>query len=549
MYLPALGCDVLNRLYIKNFAIIDELTVAFSAGLNLITGETGVGKSVIVNAIKLLLGGKFSKEYIRTGADKVIVEGIFNFERNELIIRRNFSVSGASRSFIDDEPASLEKIREVTQYLMDLHGQHEQQRLLDINQHIDYLDAYGSYQNELDDLNQLYLDIEKYHKKLQALRLNENKVQEKEELYKFQLQEIEALNLSISEENEIQDAFYVLSNAAIVREWVSTILDLTEDGEQSVQNNLVQVEKLLQKSANIDRNLNSFLPRIDQIHIELNDILGELNHYIQAISTDEQALDEINQKISYVEMLKRKYGGSYSQVIEYRDFIKQWLHEKSGHKTEIKLLEERLIFDRQKYMDAANQVSSLRRSTARLFELEIAGILSGMNMKNTAFSVRFFPDDINRFTAKGIDNCQFYISANLGEDPKPLNRIISGGEISRIMLAIKLALQGKDKTASLVFDEVDTGISGATAEKIGDLIYKLSHHQQILCITHLPQIASKGNYHLKVYKEHLDGITSSKIKALSPDERILEIAGLISGKKITTAGRQQAMKLLEESHG
>lgn len=543
------GNNMLSNLFIKNFAIIDELNIDFKSGLNLVTGETGAGKSIIVNAVKLLLGGKFSKELFRTGEDRTTIEGLFKNGDKDLFVRRVFLSNGTSRTFLNDEPSSLEKVKNITKFMVDLHGQHEQQRLMDPAQHIDYLDSWGSYQQELIELCQLYSTMETIIKKIRILKAKEKKTYEKKELYEFQLQEISSFNLSIEDELKLQDTFKVITNANTLQEAMTTILQLADENDHSIHDSLSQIEKILHRSIKIDSSLESYSPRIDQLIIETEDIVSELTQYVNSLSSNEQLMEDINQKISYVEMLKRKYGGSFEKVIEHREFLRGWLQEKDSYTNEIKLLEEKLVITRQQYLEAAHFISQSRKTTAILFEGEIIRILSMMDMKNTIFTVNFIPLSENQFSAIGIDSCQFFISTNIGEDVKPLNKVVSGGEISRIMLAIKIALQGKDKTSSLIFDEVDTGISGATAEKIGDMIYQLSSHQQIICITHLPQIASKGNYHLRVYKGDSKGTTSTKIQLLNFDERILEIAGLISGKTITDSGKQQAIKLLEESHG
>ncbi|NQU67642.1 MAG: DNA repair protein RecN [Candidatus Marinimicrobia bacterium] len=540
---------MLSNLFIKNFAIIDELNIDFKSGLNLVTGETGAGKSIIVNAVKLLLGGKFSKELFRTGEDRTTIEGLFKNGDKDLFVRRVFLSNGTSRTFLNDEPSSLEKVKNITKFMVDLHGQHEQQRLLDPAQHIDYLDSWGSYQQELIELCQLYSTMETIIKKIRTLKAKEKKTYEKKELYEFQLQEISSFNLSIEDELKLQDTFKVITNANTLQEAMTTILQLADENDHSIHDSLSQIEKILNRSIKIDSNLESYSTRIDQLIIEIEDIVSELTQYVNSLSSNEQLMEDINQKISYVEMLKRKYGGSFEKVIEHREFLREWLQEKDNYTNEIKLLEEKLVITRHQYLEAALFISQSRKTTAILFEGEIIRILSMMDMKNTIFTVNFIPLSENQFSALGIDSCQFFISTNIGEDVKPLSKVVSGGEISRIMLAIKIALQGKDKTSSLIFDEVDTGISGATAEKIGEMIYQLSSHQQIICITHLPQIASKGDYHLRVYKGDSKGTTSTKIQSLNFEERILEIAGLISGKTITDSGKQQAIKLLEESHG
>ena len=540
---------MLLNLTIKNFAIIKELNVDFSVGLNLITGETGVGKSIIVNAVKLLIGGKFSKEYFRTGEEKSVVEGTVVDGNDTIIIRRIFSVNSASRRFLNDEPITVEKLKIATRYFMDLHGQHEQQRLLDPTQHIEYLDAWGDYNEELIKLSELFIDLNRYSSKLNSLIRNEKKTLEKEELYQFQLREINLSDMSVEEESNLQDSFRVLQNASTLKESISNIIDILEDGNLPVSTNLVQIEKLLNNAMKLDPSLGQFYDRIDQLIIELRDITDDLNRYTNTIISDEQLINEMSQKISHVEMLKRKYGGSFSKVVERKNFLEKWMEEKNSFSSQIKLLEDKLENTRRKFMETASIISKKRQAVAIKFEKRITDLLNLLDMKNTIFKIQFSPMKDNQFDQRGIDTCHFQISTNIGEKIKPLNKIVSGGEISRIMLAIKIALQGNDKTLSLIFDEVDTGISGRTAEKIGTMLEQLSNHQQIICITHLPQIASKGNYHLKVFKTDSNDETTSDMKLLNPEERVLEIAGIISGKHITDSGKQQALKLLEGTNG
>ncbi len=540
---------MLTKLYISNLALIQELEVEFSSGLNIITGETGAGKSIIMKALTYLLGGRFAREMIRSGTDRTVIEGVFRTETGSAVIRRVFSANGKSRSFINDEPVSVEKIRSLVSGTIDLHGQFEHQRLLDSATHLEYLDAFGDYQPDLERLERIYLNLKALTETQEKLVRQQEDMREKEELFRFQLQELNQYHFQPDDDIALHEDYTRLSNATAILEGIYQTIGLLDQKEVSVKALLSQADRTLNGLLKYDSKLEQLSGRIGDLFLEIDDILKELETYSGFVHVDEEELSNLSEKVSHIELLSRKYGGSLNTALKYRDEISAELEKSVSYEEEIQNLERKILQTRQEYMSLAKGIRKKRQQTAGRFEDAICRELNGMDMKDTRFSVSFRELDESEPTSRGLDRCEFFISANVGEKMRPFAMIVSGGETSRFMLAVKMVIKGKDRTATLVFDEVDTGVSGATAEKIGRLLSKLAASKQIICITHLPQIASKGTTHFKVFKVEEDGRTCTLMKKMDERERVTEIATLISGDTVTESGRLQAEKLIQGHNG
>ena len=534
---------MLTSLYIKNLAIIDELTISFSSGLNIITGETGAGKTLIIKAIQLLMGKKFSPEILRTGCDTLIVEGNFITGTNSTIIRRIYRDNKQSKSFINDEPVTKKKLLKTTLLLADLHGQHDHQNLLDSNTHLSYLDSYGNYNLELNVVKKLYQDLNKCENELQKLLLKQNELKEKSELHEFQLEELTEYPLSAEfEMNQIKE-YNRLSKASDIRSSLSTVSALLEGRDSAVINSLNTITHELENVSEFDDSILAIQKRMVSNRIDLEDLILDIQKAKDGIIINPDELEIINNIISHIEMLKRKYGGSIDSVIEYRDSIIQTEIESGGCNAEIDLLVNEVQQLKMELLECSKTISKYRKSTGIKLEKTIKDSLKHLNMSDTNFKIQLNSDPEN-IIESGMDTCEFFISTNIGEELHPVTKIASGGEISRIMLAIKMALQSKDIVDTLIFDEIDSGISGATAERVGETFEKLAKSHQILCITHLSQIAGKGKSHYKVSKNIKDDRIVVDINKLSKTNRIGEIATLISGRKVTKSSRKQAKELL-----
>jgi len=534
---------MLTSLYIKNLAIIDELTISFSSGLNIITGETGAGKTLIIKAIQLLMGKKFSPEILRTGCDTLIVEGNFITGTNSTIIRRIYRDNKQSKSFINDEPVTKNKLVKTTLLLADLHGQHDHQNLLDSNTHLSYLDSYGNYNLELNVVKKLYQDLNKCENELQKLLLKQNELKEKSELHEFQLEELTEYPLSAEfEMNQIKE-YNRLSKASDIRSSLSTVSALLEGRDSAVINSLNTITHELENVSEFDDSILAIQKRMVSNRIDLEDLILDIQKAKDGIIINPDELEIINNIISHIEMLKRKYGGSIDSVIEYRDSIIQTEIESGGCNAEIDLLVNEVQQLKTELLECSKTISKYRKSTGIKLEKTIKDSLKHLNMSDINFKIQLISDPEN-IIESGMDTCEFFISTNIGEKLRPVTKIASGGEISRIMLAIKMALQSKDIVDTLIFDEIDSGISGATAERVGETFEKLAKSHQILCITHLSQIAGKGKSHFKVSKKIKDDRVVVDINKLSKTNRIGEIATLISGRKVTVSSRKQAKELL-----
>jgi DNA repair protein RecN (Recombination protein N) len=535
---------MLSTIYIKNLAIIDELQISFKKGLNIITGETGSGKSLIITAIKLLMGEKFTKELLRTGTEILVIEGTFLINNSNIIIRRIYKNNGKSRAFINDEPANQKDFIEYTSHLIDIHGQHNHQNLLNKKTHLDYIDSFGSYNDKLN----IFLSL--YHKVSQCKDSLDNKIKikkendQKRELQKFQLKELTLYDLTNEFEEDLSKTHILFSKASSKKEGFAKVLRTLDNSDSGILKSMYNIAKELKNISDYDDSIKSLLDLAENSRINLEDLSKDIQSLQNNIVFDQNKIDEINENISYLEMLKRKYGGSIESVISYRDQLIKSEKETDGLLEVINQLESQLKDLNLELVNHSETISNERKMTSYKLEQAIKNNLEHLNMSKTQFKIKINCDPGN-ITKNGMDTCEFFISTNSGEELKSVNKIASGGEISRIMLAIKMALQSKDIVETLIFDEIDSGISGMTAAKVGTTIENLSKTHQILCITHLSQIAGKGDCHFRVSKKAKDNRIIVKVAKLSKKERIREVATLISGHSITEISKKKAQELLQ----
>jgi len=538
-----------KSLYIKNLAVIDEIKINFKSGLNIITGETGAGKSLIVNALKYLTGARFPKEMIRTQSDGTVIEGVFIDGNNSHTLRRIMSKTGQSKIYLDDEPIKLKQLKLISINFLDIHSQHEHQNLLNREYHLDYLDLFGQYDHLLVELKESYTNLKSEISKLGQLLSDKSELNEKIELYQFQANELSQHSFKKDDDQKYHHLYKKLTNASAIRESLEEISSTLDETDHSVKDGLFIVEKELQKILNHDLSIKSVIERLSDLFIEIDDISGDLEKYKNSIVVDDDQINEVGEKLGYLETISRKYGGSLESATEYLIFLNQKLNKKESFDEDINLQERKISQIRQRYNKLALQVSRLREKAAVEFQDSVCNLLLGMDMENTKFIVKLSKLPDGKFISTGLDECEFFISTNIGEDLNPFIKVVSGGETSRFMLAVKIVLLDKNSSPSLVFDEVDNGISGSTAEKIGGILESLSNSHQIICITHLPQIAAKGNDHFRIYKIEENNRTMTKFMNLDKTSRINEIAGLISGSDITKSGISQAKELLRGSNG
>lgn len=565
---------MLKSLFIKDYALIETTEINFGKGLNIITGETGAGKSILVDAISLLLGERASNDVIRKGAEKSIVEGIFDVTNNksiekyskendidyrdELIVRREISLKGTNRCFINDSPVPLSQIKEIGDLLVDLHGQHEHQSLLKVETHIDFLDQVTDNLNLLNDYQTKYKQLQIKLKDFNSLIHNEKLIKEKKDLYEFQIKEIDEVNPQPDEEDKLEKELLLLENAEKLLNISNDIYNSLYESENSIIDNLGFVKNKLSELLSIDKSIEETVKDFETSFALLKDVSHTIRSYKDKINLDPEKLNEIRERLGLITLLKKKYGGTLKSLIEYRDKIgKEYeLAENFSHK--ISELEKDINSLRKELGEIAKLISNKRINSSKKIKKEVECVLKVLGIPDSKFEVKItnqIEDDSSsnfiildnkkyKCNEKGFDFVEFFISTNLGEDLKPLTKVASGGEVSRIMLALKSVLAKTDKLPILIFDEIDTGISGRIAQKVGQVLYELAQNHQIIAITHLPQIAGFGDFHFSVEKRKINERVISSIKLLNNNERVNEIAKLISGDDITETSLNNAIELL-----
>ena len=565
---------MLKILRIRNFAIVEDLEVEFFPSLNVLTGATGAGKSIIIGALNLALGERASSEMIRTGADCAIVEAVFAikpknlieknlselgilYPENQLIVHREISSKGVSRCFLNDRLVTLANLKIIGDLLADLHGQHEHQSLLDSREHLTYLDNYSEVGDLLARVGNDYSKLKKKLEELEELKRMNKVSKEKKELYQFQLNEITRAGLSVDEEEKLSTEKKILENSEALFQIASMVFQELYDIDGSIIERLSLTKKELEKGGEYDPRLKDHIENLDSAILQLNDSSRFLQGYKDSLNFDPEKLEKIRERLNLINSLKKKYGQSIEEVLSYADKIKVDLEKIENRDELIQETEQEIKDLRQILKKDSMLLSDKRKEKGSELSRKIKKELSFLGMERCDFEVkiswceeenglleinskRYYVDE------KGMDQVEFYVSPNPGEELKPLAKIASGGEISRIMLALKSVLAKSDQIPTMIFDEVDVGIGGEIAEAVGKRMKTLSSTHQIICITHLQQIASQADYHFKVYKEVSKNRTITKIKLLSREERIKEIARMIGGKKISDLSLEHAAEMIEE---
>ncbi|MCH7972690.1 MAG: DNA repair protein RecN [Bacteroidetes bacterium] len=566
---------MLKSLEIKDYALIEHLQVEFGEGLNIITGETGAGKSIIVDAMGLLLGGRASTEVIRKGAAKSFVEGFFNIKdnakvkelllnndvetTNELIIRREISLKGANRCFVNDSPVPLTFINQLGDLLIDLHGQHEHQSLLRSETHIDFLDQYVDNNLLLAEYRKTFNDYQKKIDELKTLKKKEKLLNEKKEFYSFQIKEIDSVSPKENEDDELSNELKILENSERLLELTTSIYQTLFEGENSVQDILSEANRKLGELELIDKTFSVTEKESRNILSQINDIAETIRSYNSKIDIEPKHLEEVRQRLGTLTLLKKKYGGSIQAVLMHRKKIGEELSLAENFSEKIKEIKNEIEKSRDNCGNLAIDISNKRKSKIPLIEESINKTLNELGIEHSSFNVKIerslaVDEDPNyilsnnkkiKITNNGCDVVEFFISTNIGEDVKPLVKVASGGEISRVMLALKSVLAKTEALPVLIFDEIDAGISGRIAQKVGKALEELSQSHQIIAITHLPQIAGNAHHHYAVNKKLVGDRVVSSINKLDNNQRVNEIAKLMSGEEITEASIKGAKELIK----
>lgn len=573
---------MLKSLNIKNFAIIESISLDFIDGLNVITGETGAGKSIIVDALTMLTGQRASPEYVRKGSKKSIIEGVFSFNdshpvfqliethefdsyENEIIIRREISVSGNSRAFLNDTPVNLGILKQFGELIIDFHGQHDHQSLLKAENHLKIIDIISENEDILKDYQSAISALKKNINDYNELKSKENKLKEKYEIQKYKLNEINEVSPEPGEDDTLEKELKLLENSEDLHNYTAEVYSLIFDGDDSAYNKISESLRLIDQLSRIDSAFDEYKNEIKSASISINEISSFVNDYHENINFDPDRIEDIRVRLLELKGLIKKYGAIES-IIEERDKIEQELAIIDNFDNELDEIKEQILNNQKSAGILAKKLSQSRQTSAEKFEKSIIKTLKYLGIENSSFKTEFTDRKLDSYNPNtdfaseivvkigkeyfkaydnGIEKVEFLISTNKGEEPKPIANIASGGEISRIMLSIKSHIAAQDQLPMLVFDEIDIGISGRIGQKVGKAMKELSKSHQIISITHLPQIAALGDRNFIVEKTETAERTSANTRIIENYDKIHEIAKMLSGEKITDAAIKSAKELIQ----
>ena len=549
---------MITSLSIKNYALIEKLAIDFSKGFSIITGETGAGKSIILGALGLVLGKRADLTSLKNKEDKCVIEAYFDiskynllpfFEANDLdyedetIIRREILPSGKSRAFINDSPVNLQELQELSLFLIDIHSQHQTQELSEEKVQFEIIDAIADNQENILEYQLLLKSYKLDKSKLNALLKKQSESSKEQDYNTFLLDELVLAQLKSGEQETLESDFEKLNNVEIIKESIDKSLAIANQEQIGVMHNLKEIKISLQKIASFSPEYHSLLERISSLTIEFDDISDELNRCSEKLINDPEQLDLISQKLQLLYNLQKKHQvSSVDELIEIQTNLENTVLELGNMEEEITALTNS-IHNKTKSLDTLSaMIHKKRRDSIPVLSQKLISILETLGMPNVRFKM-----DINTtstYFENGKDELQFLFSANKGTDFGLLKKVASGGEMSRIMLAVKAILAKYSKLPTLIFDEIDSGVSGEIANRMGEIMKEMSQNMQIFAITHLPQIASKGTSHFKVSKSTIGESTQSELKLLSNEERVVEIAQMLSGNVITDSALNHAKALL-----
>lgn len=536
---------MITELSIKNFAIIDDLSIPFGPGLNVITGETGAGKSIIIEALGLITGDRASTDIIRSGEDVAEVTAVFKTEGKVMAVKRRLLSSGKSKTFLNERQITLSELKALSPLLLEISSQHEHQKLLDDTTHLEIVDRFGGLFGVREKYKSAYKEYTGIKSKLSELEKLADSKSEQHEFLSFQLNEINTADLKKDEEERLLKEKKIIKHAAMLFEKVKASEETLYSSENSITSTLDNIYDLLKSAGEIDGEIAEWLPLSEQASAAVNELSRNLQSYLERLDVDPEKIEEIESRLYEISRLKKKYGGSVETILEKKEALERKLSMIDGCDAEIERLskEEEKAFVELTQM--ASELSASRQEAAENLSEMTQKELNTLGLTKTTFAPGHHKVKFEQSDETGIDGFNFLISPNPGEPLKPLSRIASGGELSRIMLAIKNVLLGKVGLASLeVFDEVDVGIGGANAEVVGRKLKEMSRKRQIICITHLPQVASFGDCHIVVSKEAFGKRTVTRFKLLDDSSRINEIARMLGGIKITETTKEHAKEML-----
>jgi DNA repair protein RecN (Recombination protein N) len=537
---------VIRYLAIRNLAVIESVSVEFEQSFNILTGETGAGKSILVEAVGLLLGGRASQDLVRTGEDMASVEAVFENDGHEIIVRREITAQGRSRAFISGVLATAAALKDLSGRLVELHGQHEHQALLDPLQHLPLLDGWAGLGTLQQDVQQAYQRVGGLRQQLDRLRMDSRERAARLELVEFQLRELNAAGLAAHDEDDsLATLRQVLRSADTVQRLCAESYAELYDSEDSVLSQLGRVWKRVGELGGMDGRFAMYLDQRESVQAQLEDLALTLRDYSAAIDASPGRLEQVEERLALIERLKRKHGPTLPETIAKREALAAEHAELTGGSSSAATVEDALAHASRSFLERARELSRARRSAATTFARALERELAELAMGQTRFEVRLATSEQeSSWSERGIDAGEFYLSPNVGEDLRPLARIVSGGELSRVMLALKTLAAADQPGKTLIFDEVDAGIGGRVATVVGDKLRALGGRFQVLCITHLPQIAAAGTTHFHIEKGIRGARTVTTVQRLSQDDRVEEIARMIAGASAGDQARASARELI-----
>jgi DNA repair protein RecN (Recombination protein N) len=537
---------MLRFLRIRNLAVIEAVEVEFEPGFNVLTGETGAGKSIVVEAVGLLLGARSSSDLVRTGEAHAVIEAIFKHDGNETLVRRELTSQGRSRSFIGGALATAAALRELSAKLVELHGQHEHQALLDPLTHLRVLDESAGLTELTTKVEELWAGVRALREQLERSRMDSREKAARLDLITFQLGEIQKAAPRDGEDESLAATRQVLVSAERVQRLCAESYAALYESDGSALASLGAVWKRVGELAAIDPQFGSYVEARDGIKGQLEDLAFFLRSYADTVDASPARLQEVEDRLALLERLKRKYGPTLADVIERGHGLAREQELLTGAGERAEDLQKVLSAASDRYLKAARELSRLRRDAARQFARTVEELLADLAMTRTRFEVRFNAAELGpeEWGESGIDRGEFFVSPNPGEELRPLARIVSGGELSRVMLALKTMAAGNEPGKTLIFDEVDAGIGGRVADVVGMRLRALGARFQVLCITHLPQIAAQATTHFRIEKNVRGGRTLTSVDRLSEAARVDEIARMIGGTVVTDHVRATARELL-----
>lgn len=550
---------MLSLLHIENIAVIEQAEIRFGHGFHVLTGETGAGKSIIIDAISAILGERTYREVIRTGTDKAFVSAIFNevqpldwFEQyhvpvqDELLIQREIFLDGRNVCRVNGQSVTVSALRDLGSKLISIHGQHDSRQLFDENSHLGILDAFAGDRRLLDQYAAAWEDVRTCRATLDRLSIDEGEKARRQEMLQHQIKELEKADLKPGEDERLEARQKVLMNGEKLMDSLTDASRclLGDDDTDGADTLLSEAIRELSAASRYDDAIQPLRMKFEELSYQLSDACEELRDYRDGLSDAEEELDEIGARLDIIHKLKRKYGETCEQMLVFLDNARAELDDIVFADEKIKLAEKALAAAVASATELAEQLHTIRLTAARRLEDRITTELSELNMPRVQFVCQFEEVPLG---PNGLDGLRFLMSANVGENLKPLSKVASGGELARIMLAIKNVMADQDAVSTLVFDEVDSGVSGRAAQRVAEKLLKVSEGRQVLCVTHLPQIAALAEHHLLISKSVHNDRTFTQVDALSREGRISEIARMISGAEITDNTLRSAAEMLSQN--